>query len=348
MCNLLDIDRNKSQIIKGIAILVMIFHHFFGMYAVPMTDVLKEHLSNDVLFSTCHSLAGLGKVCVLLFAFVTGYGYFVIIKKETASTPVATRKRLCSFLPFCMFIVLIVYLLMLLFPTWLNLSIGNALLSCIGASYIPDNWYMIVVLVTAAFYFPLLLLAYRKGENVHAFVFILLNIVNYYLFPIYSRYNEISFLKLFSVLELTYTIPYFMLGYACRYAIDERSNAKYRILLVAVAILGAYLHSWRPLHLLLLAATILATHLISIMPSKVVSCFVILGKFSACMWLTHRLVFGYWFTTSIYEIPCPLNYIVVVVISLLLSIVITKSWQFVNNYTKTRLNRHKKPSTSHV
>ena len=326
----------------------MIFHHFFGMYAVPMTDVLKENLSNDVLFSTFHSLARHGKVCVLLFAFVSGYGYFIIIKKETSSILEATRKRLCSFLPFCVFIVLIVYLLMLLFPTWLNLSIGNALLSCIGASYIPDNWYMAVVIVTSAFYFPLLLLAYRKGKNIHAFVFIILQIVNYYLFPIYSRYEALSFLKVFSVLELTYTIPYFMLGYACMYAIDKHENSKHRILLITIALLGAHFHSWRDIYLLFTAAVILAAKLLSIMPLKLGPCFALLGKFSACMWLTHRLVFGYWFTDSIYELPCPLNFIVVVVISLLLSIVITKSWQFVNNYTKTRLNRHKKPSTSHV
>ena len=64
---------------------------------------------------------------------------------------------------------------------------------------------------------------------------------------------------------------------------------------------------------------------------------VLLGNYSACMWLNHRLIFGYWFADWFYRLPTPLNFFLLVALSFVASIIITKVWEA----TIARLHRAK-------
>ena len=316
--------------IKGIAILIMIFHHFYGLYAIPDSKGILEALSQDSIFCLFHFFAKYGKICVLLFAFVTGYGYYIIIKKERTSIFASICKRLCPFYPFFILFVSGVYLIMCIFPSCINLTLKKAILQCCGVSYIPDYWYIAVVLSGALFYFPILLYSKRKNEICHISCFLLLMVINHFSYPLYHVLTHNcgagNLLERIPVQDMSLTMPYFLLGYACRYIFENHHNIKNALIVGLPSLANAYFFSWDSRYLFLSILILFVVKLNCIRKSIITPILLILGQYSACMWLNHRLVFGYWFSDVFYSIPNPLNYLMVVLLSLLLSIVITKFW----------------------
>lgn len=65
------IERDETNIIKGIAIVFMFIHHFFTIPSLWISDIY-----NLAPFSECF------KICVPIFAFLTGYFYFLPVKKQ--------------------------------------------------------------------------------------------------------------------------------------------------------------------------------------------------------------------------------------------------------------------------
>lgn len=72
------LTKNDSLAIKGIGILVMLFHHLFWS-----TDIFKNYTVSFAPFgeNTVVKLAYLAKICVSIFAFITGYGLLKSISK---------------------------------------------------------------------------------------------------------------------------------------------------------------------------------------------------------------------------------------------------------------------------
>lgn len=66
------IERDETNIIKGIAIVFMFIHHFF---TIPSLWVTNTYIYNFERFSECF------KICVPLFAFLTGYFYWFANQK---------------------------------------------------------------------------------------------------------------------------------------------------------------------------------------------------------------------------------------------------------------------------
>lgn len=70
------ITRKQSSVIQGTAILLMLWHHFFSDIQV-YGDRLSFWNSEAVWRA-----AWFGKICVALFAFVSGYGMFYVLKRS--------------------------------------------------------------------------------------------------------------------------------------------------------------------------------------------------------------------------------------------------------------------------
>lgn len=342
--NFFDVDKSQSLIIKGFAILIMIFHHFYGLYAIPDSKGIMEELSSDSVFCLFHFCAKYGKICVLLFAFVTGYGYYIIMKKDRSSIFVSTCKRLQSFYPFFVFFVGGVYLTMYIFPSYINLTLKKAILQCCGVSYIPDYWYIAVVLAGALFYFPILLYSQRKNEIWHVSCFLLLMVINHFSYPLYYVLTKNcaagSLFARIPVQDVSLAMPYLLLGYACRYIFENHHNIKNALIVGLPAILNAYLFSWDSRYVFLIVSILFVVQLNCIKKTMIAPVLVMFGQYSACMWLNHRLVFGYWFSDVFYSIPNPINYLILVAISFLLSIVITKIWISFKSLWNVLLAKH--------
>ena len=71
-------DKESSTKIKGIAIILMLFHHLFRS-----SDLYSGYTINwfPLLESQVVSLADMSKICVALFAIISGYGLTLKIKK---------------------------------------------------------------------------------------------------------------------------------------------------------------------------------------------------------------------------------------------------------------------------
>lgn len=72
-------SKNNSFALKGIAIIMMMFHHNFipGRFAEPIYNVNFWPLSNDRVIR----ISLFFKICVSIFAFITGYGLMHSYKK---------------------------------------------------------------------------------------------------------------------------------------------------------------------------------------------------------------------------------------------------------------------------
>ncbi len=73
-----NFERNDTLQLKGIAIIMMLFHHLFGRealfknYAISFFPLNKEFVVNMSLSF---------KICVSIFVFITGYGLTLSLKK---------------------------------------------------------------------------------------------------------------------------------------------------------------------------------------------------------------------------------------------------------------------------
>lgn len=331
----MSLSKEQTLALKGIAILAMIYHHFFGVYRVEFFSIT----STDYVFSLCQPSAMYGKACVSMFAFVTGYGYYIKAKKEKLSAARAGFKCLSSFFPFFVFMCFLFYILGCLFPygTYLNADRWDDIaLNIIGLKQaIPDYWYICIVILSALFYYPLLLAGQRKGETAYLIIFGILLLFPLYVFKLNFFIslidNDIANAKIIS--SISNTVPwviYFMLGWSYKALHDDYLKKKWRwccFLLTTICCL-----IYHPSATML---TIVAIFIISIMnPKSIISNILqTFGIYSSAMWLNHRLIFGYWFSDFFYGMPTPLNYIVITLLSMLLAIVtitITHKFRILN------------------
>lgn len=332
MTHYLSISPKQSQIIKGIAILIMIYHHFFGGYAVPMD--LETVKATDHLFEFFSRFARSGKICISFYAFISGYALCYIISKENKRLISATWNRLRKVYLFFIFMCILIYTLISIFPCPISFNLSGLFIQLSGyKSSIPDYWYISVVLTSILIYFPILLLGYWKGNTMHAMLCYTLMTINMsiavspymyntlkwdFMLPLYKLHN----MGLMS--EVVLTMPFFMLGYSLNHALKTR--AKQDIILFAAAIVFCFF-AYNPKWAFVILACVVVTNSVLSKLTIVGSPLAYLGKYSMCMWLNHRLIFGYWFADCFYSLPTPLNYILIVLLSLALSILITKTYE---------------------
>ena len=83
-------DREASQALKGIAIVMMLFHHCFQMasrydgWTILFSPLREQQVIN---------LAVGCKICVAIFAFISGYGLFWGIKNKRDISTIWCIKR---------------------------------------------------------------------------------------------------------------------------------------------------------------------------------------------------------------------------------------------------------------
>ena len=341
----LSLTQYQSQIIKGIAILVMIYHHFFGGYAVLIDiETLKE---SDVIFGFFNRFARSGKICISLYAFISGYAFYHIITKENNRLIAATWYRLRKVYIFFIFMCILVYALINMFPCPINFTLSSFFLQLTGyASCIPDYWYISVVLTSILIYFPALLWGHRKGIITHHAFYFSLMTINMFIAISPHTYNTwgwhfmLPFYKIYYtgiVSQVVLTVPFVMLGYSFHRALKNQSKQE---MIVFAATIGFCLFSYNPKWSFAILACVFVTNSLLSKASVISKPLAYLGKYSMCMWLNHRLVFGYWFTNYFYSLPTPLNYMIVVIISLALSIIITKSFNVCALYLCKNITLH--------
>lgn len=97
-------DTKCTKLSKGIAIILMVCNHIY-----PILDWIYDENKYVSIMLGSKSLAayigGFGKICVAIFAFLTGYGlFYTYTSRKTKDAYLHTLKKL---LIFCYFLVYI-------------------------------------------------------------------------------------------------------------------------------------------------------------------------------------------------------------------------------------------------
>lgn len=285
----MELSKTDTASIKGIAILLMLWHHLF--------------LGAPEFGTTIHSLAIVSKVCVALFLFVSGYGltkqYNGLEQRTLESTVKMLGRRFINFFFqywFCFFLVVLIgnfcgYSFHDAYPATRN-TFKCFILDFWGqmgySSYLPPWWFnkMIIQLYLV---FPIF---YLIVSNKYSALAGLIAIAFLYLFAKSLPGNVFFFVE--------GGIPAFYLGMcSARHRITLVFQKKvWRIVMMILSCLMVFALSWLllkavkdPSHAVLIRAVmalciVYAYKTISCNSSKVIG---YVGKFSAIMYLTHML-----------------------------------------------------------
>lgn len=139
------ITRNQSYMIQGIAILFMVFHHMFSDLSIYLGFL-------DTPYPQTLLKAGwFCKMCVALFAFISGYGIHYVLKKNTETKVFSHLQKsyqlVCKqlFSVYCKYwLIVCLFCIYGLFTNRLTITphslLGN--LSGLETSYQSTWWYM--------------------------------------------------------------------------------------------------------------------------------------------------------------------------------------------------------------
>lgn len=337
-CSFLSLSKSDSLVIKGLAIVVMLFHHYFGAFAVPRA------LVPDV-FPFRSEVVGTGKACILLFAFVTGYGMCSKVFSSAEAPGWSQFGR--SFLAFYK-----IYLLCFLLACVAMWLVPCPLIHC------PSDWVSWVFSFTAlspslgdwwyasAFAWMVLVMAPALAlcRKWHGSVGKCLPVCLLALLPLALMFRVLPIMPGLDLLltqcgalpptiesmhDVLFFLPevisWFVVGAALKgIEVSEFSSAKWRwVLAGVVALVLAWwlfqtrttcLRVWVALGLLALAYVARGC-----MPAR--RCLMFLGQYAVWMWLNHRFIFGYWWVDFFYGIHPALAYVLLLVASLLLAMV---------------------------
>lgn len=328
--------KNETAIIKGVAILLMLIHHLF------MNTEGINYYSQDFF----NHLSSIGKICVSIFSFITGYGIYISYEKNSNLN---AKKRITKLYIRYWIILLLIFLPMQILAGNFTLTLGTIsdyFLNLTGfkTSLNPNAWFLrnwIVFIIIAPLFFKLI----NKISNIaiESILFIILPAVisliwsNHFLDALsgilYYIVNEI----LFSILVY---LPFFTMGSIIAKHrlfnklfvwLDKKSNGVILIILsIAFLVLmylvpinqfyiyGIYYSYLVVTPIFIITLVILANKLNVKVVNKLLSFF---GKHSNNMWLIHGAFYVGIFQPLLYSVKYPLFiFFFLIAISLISSI----------------------------
>lgn len=115
-------------------------------------------------------------------------------------------------------------------------------------------------------------------------------------------------------------MSFFLMGWVLRYFTETGKKMALALLFLTLSVCYS---GDSPATIIL----ILGIVSVKILPTLLNKVLAFLGVYSMCMWLNHRLIFGYWFSSFFYSLPTPINIFLVIGISLAVSYLVTNAWK---------------------
>lgn len=336
----LALSRDDSQIIKGLAILLMILHH----YSMPLVKVMSDD---------CGLICWMGKACVSLFAFVTGYGLSVrIFSSPTVPRTASLCKSLASFWKIYLFCMVFVTVFTCIFP---HPEMDRKLLAPLPPSSIL-RWVLSLTMLFPHLYnwwyasaFAWMVLCFAPAmahcRRVHYRVWKCLPVVFVACLPFLLALPQLldgvenlveamgasaqTVVVLLAQLKgMVVFLPWMIFG-ICYYIIVQTRGGK-RLLAVGwlallLLIWSYFIHPWYAT-LTWVSVGAIGGALVIRQSRHLTSFLGILGRYSVWMWLIHQFIFGLWFKPFFYRLNPVLGYCLVVFIALVLSVVLDRAF----------------------
>ncbi len=322
--------KQESVILKGVAILFMIYGHLF-LY--PEWGVMYEPLFqiNSVSFE-CLLTRATGPVAFYLL--LGGYGMYYIYQKKKEKNQLSRIRNL--YINFWVVLLLFVLIGHFLKPDAYPGSFKALLTNATGfnTTYNGEWWFLLpysLVVLSSYWVFKFvdrfnpLLVIFGSIFGLFSTSFVISRFGSDYLYAYHFRYNLFLYFHLlwdFVIGAMLLRMNFFTLAKCKIKKYLPRNIYVIAALLLLVTIRCFFVTS--AVHIFYVVAFI--TLFLSISRSKIIdSTLSVLGKYSMNMWLIHTCICYYLFRDFIYGFKYPIIiYIAVVVLSLLSAMIVTK------------------------
>lgn len=285
----MNITKDETLFLKGMALVLMQWHHLFGV-------TLEIDDPSRLLWLFGHPgfevwLAGLGKICVPAFLFLSGYGLAVSGKKATGYY---FRKIGALYRSYWLVFFLFIPVALLFFGHTERYEFNGLVflenLLALRTSYNLD-WWFVETYVLLLLLMPLI--QRLRGRPV------MLGVASFLLFGLHRGLGGFPLNELeLGVIRVLYWQPVFVLGYLCGTRqgnpaimrglalLDRYPTAAAILSAVAIPVLYDRLHIVG-LMLATPAFVVLGVQIYRRIPARLAAPLISVGTYSMFMWLTH-------------------------------------------------------------
>ncbi len=325
----MDLTKQQSTILKGTAILMMLFLHLFNHLPYVRNCQPILYLQGDPLV---YLLTKFTAICVPMYLFLSGYGLYIISadSKRTLTFKTGIKRIFLLYINFwiilLIFIPIGIWLVPGIYPgTWINI-ISN--ITAWNTSYNGEWWFL----------FPYIVLVFTAGRSIklvkkYNLGKLLVGLLGLYILTYFMIYFNRVFLyeHQFAYMPLLCLnlAPVFLFGALfAKEAVFEKVRLKTDLLKSKNAILISAIFLLIAIRMLLPVAIFNIFFAIAFMLlfsqlnlSIYISRFLIfMGEHSTNMWLTHTFFCYYFFKEFIYSFRYPvIIYVVLITVSVLAS-----------------------------
>ena len=318
------LTKDYSNMVKGMAVLMMILHHF---WAFP------ERIPGLALSNIEIQLGSASKICVSIFMFLSGYGlYYTFTKKGTIQVWHRIRNVYKRFWQVFFIFVPIGFLFLSK-----SFGIGEFLqnLFCLKFSY-NHEWWFLGTYIELILFLPIVLLAEKKK------LFPYLIVVSAIMLRGLSHVVAInSGGASLHVYNFSYYYPSFFLGLLfCKYALLEKFRAVMAKETVCVVVcivltgLSFFIRKKWDITEMTILMTPLFIYLFVVffrLIGKANKVFLFFGKHSMNMWLIHSFFCYYYFQKEMLLVSdnAVVDYVLLVAVSLVSSMAVDWIWRLI-------------------
>lgn len=324
------LTKDYSEMVKGISVLMMILHHIWG-FPEKIPELPLSHLEVQI-GAAC-------KICVSIFMFLSGYGlYYTFGKKGTIRVWHRVWNIYKRFWQ-VFFIFAPIGFLFLSKPFALPNFLAN--LFCLEFSY-NHEWWFLGTYIELLLVLPIVLLASTKKW--FPYLIVCLSVL---LRGLSGGIDLNSGGASSHFYYFCYYFPSFFLGLLfCKYSLFERFRAvvtkEYLCLGICLVLTGlAFVvrSKWDITEMTIVMTPLFIYIFVAFFRAigSANQVFLFFGKHSMSMWLTHSFFCYYYFQTEMLMVSdnAVVDYVLLVAVSLIVSIVIDKIWNYVDKFYTT-------------
>lgn len=240
-------SKEDTRVIKGIAIILMLYHHLFAFPERLGDDIVYNSIFNIMISENTISywIGVFGKFCRALFIFLAGYGLYISEKHANDTTKYIINKLKNIYLIYWKVFFVFIPVSMLLNVPNVEKNIEMFLFNFLGI-YISYNgeWWFFTTYVITLLIFPCIKAFFgRKNSDFFSdilWIFII-NAMVLYIIPVIMEYHLFSQLKdsilWYNMQKFIELLPSFLTGIvAAKYDILSQIKKKYTGNLVYVFI----------------------------------------------------------------------------------------------------------------
>lgn len=319
----------RTNIAKGAAILMLLFHHlFYGDYWSLCTPL---HPIENIIVP---EIVNYSKVCVAIFLILSGYGLTKSYEKSCGSVVKFSLSHLFKLMFQFWFIYLIFVPLSFVFGNRNPIEIYSTgfkgvikllidfcgISNLIGTPTINTTWWYMGIMIPLYILFPILLRLIRTHPAELCLISLAIAIMPFF---ITSRLNHAVFYWIFPFVEGMLLAKYNIINHFMhKYVTKQRIMISIFALLTCILIrtrLSIAFDGFLGLSLILLSNEI------GNMNSVIKKSLFTLGKYSANIFMMHTFIYGYFFKDMFYSLKYPfLIYTTILITCFIIAIAIEK------------------------